>query len=52
MSSIEIDISQTLNKLHTLLNYCTSDKADVLLEYIAEAKAVWEESNNTTEDDL
>ena len=43
MSSIELDISQTLNKLHTLLSFCTSDKADAVYRYIAEAKAVWEE---------
>ena len=43
IKSIDEDIQNTLEKLHTLLEYSTSLKAEEVFQLIAKAKQIWEE---------
>jgi len=40
--SIDDDITITLTKLHTLLEYSTAPNADIVCRLIEKAKTIWE----------
>jgi hypothetical protein len=42
IQSLDEDITSTLNKLHTILQYSTDSNADEVFILIEKAKLVWE----------
>lgn len=42
IQSLDDDITATLNKLHTILQYSTDSNADEVHSLIERAKAIWE----------
>lgn len=42
IQSLDEDITATLNKLHTILQYSTDSHADEVFALIEKAKTIWE----------
>lgn len=42
IQSLDEDITCTLNKLHTILQYSTNPNADEVFNLIEKAKTIWE----------
>lgn len=50
IQSLDEDITHTLEKLHTLLEYSTRPVAEEVASLIERARQVWEENSNEDQD--